>query len=213
MRISDARYSRDLRRYQLAWRFIRHGARIRTTERWTGLSTYRVHTLYNAYAKDGAVGPPAKGFAPHQVRYFFQSAQLRSEAAVLAGFFAAYDVFPNSGQGVVETLESVARGECLCRAYEEFKACWPEAQSTLEHAILLLKALARGVEMALSRCLDCDGLIVIDRLSVTPACCAFCLHERQAGRSYATRIWGPAGEGAERPQDVNEMQRSLFEGT
>jgi len=214
MRISDARYSRDLRRYQLAWRFIRHGARIRTTERWTGLTTYRVHTLYDAYAKGGEVGPPAKGFAPHQVGFFFKSAQLRSEAAVLSGFLAAYGVFPEEPRsGAEERLESVARGECLCRAYEEFQACWPEAQSTLEHAILLLKALVRGVEMALGRCLDCEGLIVIDRLSLTPACCAFCLHERQAGRSYETRLWGTAEGPAEREPEARERQRSLFEGT
>ncbi|HBZ71232.1 MAG TPA: hypothetical protein DEP35_16490, partial [Deltaproteobacteria bacterium] len=180
MRISDARYSRDLRRYQLAWWFLRLGARICTAQRWTGLSLYRIRTLYNAYAKGGEVGIPVKGFAPRQVRFFFRSGRLRSEAGVLAGFLAVYGVFPDErARGAAETLESVARGERLCRAYEEFKACWPEAQSTLEHAILLLEELVRGVQMAFARCLDCDSLIVVDLLSITPARCAFCLHERQ----------------------------------
>jgi hypothetical protein len=214
MRISDARYSRDLRRYQLAWRFIRLGARIRTAQRWTGLSTYRVHTLYDAYAKEGEVGPPAKGFAPRQVGYFFRSGQLRSEAAVLAGFLAVYGVFPDEPvRGAAETLESVGRGERLCRAYEEFKACWPEAQSTLEHAILLLTELVRGVQMALARCPDCDCLIVVDRLAATPARCAFCLHERQRGRPYQERAAGTADRCAESEQGPREIQRGLFEGS
>lgn len=214
MRISDARYSRDLRRYQLAWRFIRLGARIRTAERWTGLSSYRVHTLYDGYAREAGVGPAPKGFAPRQVGYFFRSGQLRSEAAVLAGFLAAYGVFPDEHlRGATETLESVGRGELLCRAYEEFKACWPEAQSTLEHAILLLKELLRGVQMALAECLDCDSLIVVDRLSVTAARCAFCLHERQRGRPYQERTAGARVGGAEREQGPSEIQRSLFEGS
>ena len=45
MRISDARFSRDLRRYQLAWRLIRHEVRTRTIERWTGLSMHRIRNL------------------------------------------------------------------------------------------------------------------------------------------------------------------------
>lgn len=214
MRISDTRYSRDLRRYQLAWRFLRLGSRIKTAERWTGLSSYRVHTLYDTYAKEAEVGPALKGFAPRQVGYFFRSGQLRSEAAVLAGFLAVYRVLPDERpRGASETLESVGRGERLCRAYEEFKACWPEAQSTLEHAILLLTELVRGVQMTLARCLDCDGLIVVDRLSVTAARCAFCLHERQRGRPYRDRASATGDDRAEGEPASLEIQRSLFEGT
>ena len=211
MRISDARYSRDLRRYQLAWRFIQHGARTRTVQRWTGLSTYRVRTLYDAYAGGADSGSPARGVAPHQVSFFWRSSQLRSEAAVLAGFLAAFGVFPDGPEcGAVGSLESVGRGERLCRAYEEFRAYWPEAQSTLEHAILLMEELVRGVEMGLACCMDCDVLIVVDRLAIAPPRCAFCLHELHAGRAYRVDTPGAGGGNADSGQESREIQGRLF---
>lgn len=189
MRISDARYSRDLRRYQLAWRLIRHGARTRTIERWTRLSMYRIHTLYEAYAGGGMDVPhsPPRGKAPHQVGFFWRSAHLKCEAAVLAGFLKAFGVCPPEADASVEQLPGVGRGERLCGAFEEFKAYWPAAESTLEHAILLLTELTRAVEIALARCESCHVLIVFDRLSVAPARCAYCAYEAQAGLPYAAR--------------------------
>ena len=211
MRISDDRYSRDLRRYQLAWRFIQHAARTRTIERWTGLSMYRLRTLYEAYAAGVEPRERLRGVAPHQVSFFWRSAQLRSEGAVLAGFLAAYGVFPEPPEGAGPgALESVGRGERLCRAYEEFKACWPEAQSTLEHAILLLTELVRGVEIALSRCLECEVLIVIDRLAIAPPRCAFCLHELHNGRAYEERPSGAADGTTHRTPESGGIQGSLF---
>jgi hypothetical protein len=211
MRISDVRYSRDLRRYQLAWRFIQHGARTRTIERWTGLSMYRLRTLYDSYAAGVASRERLRGVAPHQVSYFWRSARLRSEAAILAGFLAAYGVFPDEpGRGGAGSLESVGRGERLIRAYEEFKACWPEAHSTLEHAILLLTELVRGVEIALSQCLDCEALIVTDRLAITAPRCAFCLHERHNGRAYEERSPSAPNGATSRLPDSVGIQGSLF---
>lgn len=212
MRISDARYSRDLRRYQLAWRFIRHGARARTIERWTALSMYRIHTLYEAYAVGGKEGPRAlpRGKAPHQVSYFFRSTHLKCEAAVLGGFLKAFGVLASEGDAsAVEQLPGIARGERLCGAFEEFTAYWPSAESTVEHAILLLTELTRGVEIALERCASCHILIVLDRLSVGPTRCAFCAYELQAGLPYAAReavsVDRPAAEVGEGP-----IQGSLF---
>jgi hypothetical protein len=211
MRTSDTRYIRHMRRYELAWRLIQHGARNRTVERWTGLSMYRVRALYEAYAA-GAESPSAlRGVAPRQVSYFWRSFQLRSEAAVLAGFLRAFEVFPDApGDRAAEPLECVARGERLCRAYEEFKACWPEAQSTLEHAILLLTELVRGVEMALASCMDCDVLIVVDRLSIAPRRCSFCLHEHQAGRAYRDRATTAANGNRGSGESPGQIQESLF---
>lgn len=211
MRISDARYSRDMRRYQLAWRFIEQGARTRTVQRWTGLSMYRVRTLYDAYASEAQSRSPLRGVAPYQVGFFWRSSQLRSEAAVLAGFLGAFGVLPEvRGEGAAESLESVGRGERLCRAFEEFKACWPQAQSTLEHAILLLGELVRGEEMALMLCMDCDVLIVVDRLAIAPPRCAFCLHEHQAGRAYRTRAATAANSKEGGSRGSGGMQGSLF---
>ncbi len=189
VRISDARYDRDLRRYHLAWRLIQGGARTRKVQRWSGLSVYRVKTLFEGYVSASESRSPQRGVAPHQVSFFWRSAQLRSEAAVLAGFLEVYEVLPEArGAGVAATLESVTRGERLCRAYEEFKACWPAAQSTIEHAMLLLQELVRGVEIGLTVCPECDSLVVRDLLSITPPRCSFCQYEARAGRPYPSSV-------------------------
>ncbi len=204
MRISDHRYARDLRRYQLAWRMIRQGVRRRAISLWTGLSVYRIKTLYRSYASSGT--SPQRGIAPYQVAQFWSSLQNRTETAVLAGFLSAYGVLPEAGADE-ERLHTLAGGELLCRAYEEFTAIWPMAQLRLEHGMLLLEELARGVEMELAQCPQCDALVVADRLSLGPPHCAFCFHELQNGRRYDRRVawptaaigpepWGP---GAQRP--------------
>jgi hypothetical protein len=148
---------------------------------------YRVRTLYDAYAADLAHPrrPPLRGVAPHQVSFFWRSAQLKCEAAVLAGFLRCYEVLSEVTEDEPRPrFESIPRGEQLCRAYEAFRAFWPEAQATLEHAILLLTELRRAVEISTARCIGCDVLIVIDRLSIAPPRCAWCAHERHAGLPY-----------------------------
>lgn len=208
VRISDARYGRDLRRYHLAWRLIQGGARTRKVQRWSGLSVYRVKTLFEGYVSASESRSPQRGVAPHQVSFFWRSAQLRSEAAVLAGFLEAYEVLPEGSRaGVAAALECVPRGERLCQAYEEFKACWPTAQSTIEHAMLLLQELVRGVEIALAICPDCDSLIVRDLLSITPPRCSFCQYEARAGRPY------PSVVEFETPDSVTDCESAWEQGT
>lgn len=215
MRISDARYSRDLRRHELACRFIRHDVRTRTIERWTGLSMYRIRALHQAYAATSMQNArsPLRGVAPHQVSFFWRSAHLKCEAAVLAGFLRCFGVCPGAEGGKQgERLESLGRGELLCRAYEEFKAFWPTAHMTLEHGILLLTELTRGTEIALTRCMTCDVLIVVDRLAIAPPRCAWCAHDLQAGLPYNPTAGEPP-KGAPPPSGPDgpeTLQRSLF---
>lgn len=213
VRISDARYSRDLRRYQLAWRLIQHGARNRTVQRWSGLSMYRARTLYAAYAA-GLAKPPRsalRGAAPHQISFFWRSAHLKCEAAVLGGFLYCFGALPAVAQGKTGgPLETLMRGEQLCRAYEAFRACCPEAQSTVEHAILLLMELHRGVEITFGHCMDCDILIVIDRLAITPPRCAYCAHEAQVGLPYTVSP-RQQSESESKIQASEPLQQSLFE--
>ncbi len=191
MRISDARYHRDLRRYQLAWRLIRHEARTRTVERWSGLSMYCIRTLYKAYASDvsGKAPSPPRGVAPFRINYFWRSARLRCESAVMAGFLEVFDVFPSQvDENAPAHLAGIARGERLCRAYEEFQAYLPTTQITLEHAILLLTELSRGVEIGVGRCTRCDILILLDHLAIGPRRCAYCAYELTAGLPYVPPV-------------------------
>jgi hypothetical protein len=184
VRIFDTRYSRDLRRYRLAWWMIRHEVRTRTVAVWSGLSMYRVKTLYESYAGDGRM--PQRGASPYQVSKFWSSLQSRTETSVLAGFLSVYGVLPQPG-AYTGPLETLTRGERLCRAYEEFIALWPEAELKLEHGMLLLGELVRGVEMEIAECRGCDVLVVADRLAAGAPRCAFCLHEAQADRHYHRR--------------------------
>jgi hypothetical protein len=206
LRISDARYSRDLRRYRLAWWMIRREARTRTVALWSGLSVYRVKSLREAYAGGGETS--LRGPSPYQVGQFWGSLQSRTETSVLAGFLSVYGVLPEPS-AAPEPLETVSRGERLCQAYEEFIALWPEAILKLEHGVLLLGELVRGVEMEVTECRGCDALVVADRLASAPPQCAFCMDEMHVGRRYDHRPLrrGKAG-------DVEELgsgsQGSLF---
>lgn len=211
MRISDARYSRDLRRYQLAWGFIRHEVRTRTIERWTGLSMYRIRTLYDAYAAGASEGArsPLRGKAPYTVSFFWRSAHVKCEAAVLAGFLKTFEVCPaEPAENALEHLPGLARGERLLRVYEEFKAYLPSTLITLEHAMLLLTELTRGVEIELAACSSCYVLILVDRLAIGPRRCAYCAYEAQAGLPYAVLRTATADRSAAADSGGNTMEGS-----
>jgi hypothetical protein len=215
VRLSDARYARDLLRYRLALRLVQFEARTRTIERWTGLSMHRVRTL-RAYAADmpEVSNSPLRGVSPYQPGFFFRSAHVKSEAAVLAGFLHVCNVVPTERiANAEEVLPNLTRGVRLCRAYQHFRACLPATQISIEHAILLLIELTRGVEVTLSACNNCDALIVIDRLAVAEALCSFCQHRRQARLPHSSALVerSPAVDSAEDSNDsATGVQGNLF---
>jgi hypothetical protein len=193
LRISDARYDRDLRRYRLAWWMIRHEVRTGTVALWSGLSIYRVKAFREAYAGGGETSH--RGPSPYRVGQFWSSLQSRTETSILAGFLSIYGVLPEPG-AAPDPLETIDRGERLCRAYDEFAALWPSAELKLEHSILLLGELVRGVEMEVAECSGCDVLVVADRLASAPPRCAFCMDELHNGRRYDQRRLWQSGTGA-----------------
>jgi hypothetical protein len=191
VRLTDNRYTRDLLRYRLAIRLLQLQARTRTIERWTGLSMYRIRTL-RAYAADlpeQRGNHPLRGVSPHQPGYFFRSAALRTEAAVLAGFLQVFGVVPAERiDNADRALPGLTRGIRLCRAYEQFRSCAPDTQITIEYAILLLTEIARGVELTVSTCRSCDALILVDELAVAEPLCSLCQHEQHAGLPHTVAI-------------------------
>jgi ATP adenylyltransferase/5',5'''-P-1,P-4-tetraphosphate phosphorylase II len=62
-------------------------------------------------------------------------------------------------------LPSIERAERLCQAFEYHLMMFPTPQITFEHAILLLKELARGIELRVATCSVCYSLIVVDALT------------------------------------------------
>jgi hypothetical protein len=188
MRITDVRFDRDLARYRLALGLLHFHARSRTIERWTGLSIYRIRTLreYVSDAPELAM-TPLRGVSPRQPGFFFKSAQVRSEAALLAGFLHIFKVVPVGERidNAAQVIPSLSRGLRLLRAYRQFVSLLPATSISIEYAVLLLIELARSVEITLSTCRSCGVMVLMDRLAVGEPRCAHCQHEIQAGLPYA----------------------------
>lgn len=126
MRITDHRYHRDIRRYQLARRLIRHEARTQTVCEWTGLSDERVRNFLRAYCVgDNGTGTALRhrGPPPQRLTAIFWSARIASEAAALAGLARVTGIEKEPG---------LANGERLCHLFEIFRACLPDTSLTLE---------------------------------------------------------------------------------
>lgn len=212
MRISEARYDRDLRRRELAWRLIRHEARTRTIEHWTGLSEYRIRTLYRAYAADAGRLTSARhrGEPPRQLGFFWDNAILQSEGALLGAFFRVFRLLPEQPlSDAAQVLPSVGRGEWLCTVYEQFRVFRPGSLITVEHAILLLIELARAAEIRLASCERCAIVTLHDRLAVGGVLCPECVSEIGTRlRPFVPLTTG--GPVDDKPAPPSESQGSLF---
>src|SRR5215207_9889648 len=124
MRITDDRYSRDRRRYDLAMRLIKHRARTHIIRVWTGLTADRIRKLFGAYI-DVAHGDSKRhrGKSPQQAAFFTRSHQRRYETAVLASLLCLFSVVPlGAAPDLARSVPSVSRGESLCDAYEAYRA-------------------------------------------------------------------------------------------
>ena len=182
MRISDDRYDRDLRRYNLAWRMIQHEARTTTIVLWTGLSKYRIQTLFRTYQKTGA-STRHRGVSPFQPAYFSRSLTLECESSALTYVALQMDIIPAEIlPDAPLMLPGLARGERLVNALELYRALVPHSKISLEHAVLLMTELAHRRTLSLGHCELCNGLMVVDRLGVRHTQCAFCRLAGPSGR-------------------------------
>jgi hypothetical protein len=215
MRLTDARFGRDLLRYRLALEMLHFHARSRTIERWTGLSIYRIRTLrdYVSDAPELAI-TPLRGVSPHQPAALFRSAQVRTEGALLAGFLHQFRVIPPGPpiENAAEVIPSLARGLRLVRAYRQFTSLLPATVISIEYAILLLVELARDIEITLAACKRCGVMVLVDRLSVGPPRCAHCQHVLQAGLPRAVVLRAEQVTTSSEPASVEE-QREGIQGT
>jgi hypothetical protein len=176
MRISDERYNRDRLRLDLAMRFIRHGARTHTVHNWTGLSDDRVRRLCLTYVQEPgreAVVRP-RGKSPRQPAFFLRKQNIQLETAILSGLYCIFGVLPPPRPGGSRGIESIHRGELLCRAYEAYLRLVSDAHISFEYAVFLLVTLARGDELRLVSCVECGCLKVVDRLTLHEPRCEHC---------------------------------------
>jgi hypothetical protein len=171
------RYSRELRRFNLALRMVGHAARTHTICSWTGLTKPRVQDVSRSYwaARDVTKRDRLSGPSPSALNLFWKSQRLQREAAAMAGLFRMLGVLPAGTTPYdIRRLPDLQRGEQLCLAYETYLSFVPEPRISLEHAVLLVTALVRGTEIALERCVDCDAVVLIERLDTSRPRCAGC---------------------------------------
>lgn len=217
MRLTDARFGRDLLRYRVALGLLHFHARSRTVVRWTGLSISRVRTLreYVSDTPELAIAP-LRGVTPYQPAALFRSAQVRTEAALLAGFLHVFKVIPPGEriENAAEVLPSLTRGLRLVRAYRQFTSLLPGTAISIEYTILLLVELARGIEIALSTCKRCGVMVLVDQLAVGGPRCAHCQHELEAGLPHSAVIAKskavPLSAAASVDEETEGAQGSLF---
>ena len=181
MRISDARYSRDRLRYDLALRFIQHEARTSTIRHWTGLTDDRIRKLCRTYARDeGGAVTRHRGKSPQQVAYFTRTPGMRQEVTLLASVCYLLGVMPaNRVADTRRNLPGMQRGEALCEAFEAYRQLVPSPRISFEHAVFLVPALARGDELSAASCADCRGLFLVDRGAMPSRRCTSCEEARQ----------------------------------
>ena len=177
MRISNERYSRDLRSIELARWMLRHEARTHTIRAWTGLSAERVRNLI--HSRVGLTGEDdaqrQRGPSPSILSARLGSGLIRSEAGALAGLCRVLGVLPaQPWKDARRTLPGIARGERLCFAFELFAHVVPQARLSLEELILLVLTVAEGDSWVLDHCTSCHATILHDQLSLKRRLCERC---------------------------------------
>src|ERR1700733_983223 len=158
MRVTEDRYRRDRRAFDLAWRLVLLGARTGTIARWTGIAERRVRAFrrsYGAETKRSALVRP-RGRSPQRIELLLRSPQRRKDAVELACLLRAAGVLPISAfESGRRPFPNIERGEVLCNAFESLKVNCCDSIVTIEQAFLLFAALATGDEIDFAQCANC----------------------------------------------------------
>ena len=178
MRVSEDRYSRDLRSLALGHRLIRHEVRTRWICAMTGLTDERVRNLLHSYGVTAL--PRHRGAAPTSCAVFFRLA-LHPQASALAALARIWKLVPASPvRNARKVLPSLEWGESLCEAFDFFRSVVPRGAITGDQFILLTLALAEG-KLAVAHCAQCQAAILIDPLEVQLLRCRMCAQPAPRG--------------------------------
>ena len=173
MRVSEDRYTRDLRRIQLAHRLIRHEVRTYWIRAFTRFTDGRIRNLLRSYGLVADGVQRHRGSPPRLYTRFMAPAK-HSEASALAGIAFTYHLVPEEPvRNAWRTLPSLEFGENLCEAFELFRLMVPGATLNLDRFILLVMALAER-QLTVRHCGQCRALILLDPLGVKRLLCVFC---------------------------------------
>jgi hypothetical protein len=173
MRVSEDRYTRDLRRIQLAHRLIRHEARTYWIRAFTRFTEGRIRNLLRSYglAFDGLHryrGSPPRLYTRLTVP------KNHSEASALAGIALVWHLVPEERiPNAWRTLPSLDFGESVCDAFELGRLMIPGGTLNLDRFFLLVMALAER-QLMVGHCSHCRALILLDPLGAKRRICVSC---------------------------------------
>ena len=173
MRVSEDRYTRDLRRIQLAHRLIRHEARTYWIRAFTRFTEGRIRNLLRSYglASDGVHryrGSPPRLYTRLTVP------KNHSEASALAGIAFVRHLVPEERvPNAWRTLPNLDFGETLCDAFELGRLMIPGGTLNLDRFFLLVMALAER-QLTVGHCSHCRALILLDPLGAKRRVCVHC---------------------------------------
>jgi hypothetical protein len=173
MRVSEDRYTRDLRRIELAHRLIRHEVRSYWIRAFTRFTEGRIRNLLRSYglAADGL--HRYRGSPPRLYTKFMTPAK-HSEASALAGLAFIWHLVPEEPvRNACRTLPSLDFGENICEAFELFRLMIPGATLNLDRFILIVMALAER-HLTVGHCSHCRALILLDPLGAKRRICVSC---------------------------------------
>jgi len=219
MRISEDRYSRDLRRINLAQRLIRHEVRTQWICAWTGLSDDRVRNLFRSYDKSSGRVQRHRGPSPTRLASFLRSPTLRAEASAIGGLACALRVLPaKAGPGPnAERNPWVDGAERLCQVFELYQQIVPQSRFTMDQLFVLVSALAQGEDLVIAHCSTCHGALLMDRLGANRRLCVACKQDslRKTVSARSDKPTSQDGTGDSPAQDEDESlpeahQQSLF---
>lgn len=176
MRLTNPRYSRDLRRYHLALRLLQFEARTGTICRWTGLSEARVRSLGKSDYASSSGGTPVRhrGPAPYRIDAILVDPKRRAECGVIAAIAALLAPLVRE-EDQAHGEAALALGESLCCLYETYVAIVEVPELTFEQVALIQRSLFRKTNLRVLTCGSCGALIVSDALSIAQSTCQECL--------------------------------------
>ncbi len=175
MRISDQRYTRDLRRYTLAARLIHLEARTSTICRLSNLSETRIRSLGRSFPDWHREGgwKRHRGPIPHRAQLFLKSPRWRQEGVLVASLAVLMGVDGQAWIGSKPVMDP-RHGELLCDLYEAYAALASQGRISFDHVALLLSSLSIGEEISTVRCSRCHGLMLCDPLNTGRRICRDC---------------------------------------
>jgi hypothetical protein len=209
MRISEDRYSRDLRRIHVAQRMIGHEVRTQWIHAWTGLSAARIRNLYHSYVASLKGVARHRGPSPRRIAAFLRSPALRNEASAIGGLARVLEIIPKAPvRNARRNLPNLDLGERMCHVFELYQHIVPESTFTMDQFILLVITLAEADDLEIGHCTNCHGALLLDRLGHSRRLCPHCRQGSLNGSKEAASLGSSTPQGSDTPPDP--AQGSLF---